>query len=125
MEHADFTERDKERLAELQKIADEMSDEALKNSQLGQWMQFLSICGFAALACVFLFPTGRGATNWATYLFLILSFGSLTLLLCILRWKYLIQQRVEQEFLGGHYGDEYKKLSARHDATDPAEIDGT
>lgn len=120
MEHPDFTERDRQRLSQLQKIADEMLVEALKDSRLKRWEQLLMVFGGSAFLCIFLLPGGRGVTNWANYLFFVLGGGAAVLFFCVLRWKSQIQDRVEQEFLG-RYGVEYKKLAARRDAAEKEE----
>jgi len=112
MGHPDFTERDKQRLAQLQKIADGMLAEAFKAPRLKRWEQLLGVFGVCTFLSIFLLPEGRGVTNWANYLFFVLSFCALGLLFFVLRWKYQIQQRVEGEFLD-RYGVEYKELSAR------------
>ncbi|MDO8520695.1 MAG: hypothetical protein Q7S52_01135 [bacterium] len=120
MEHPDFTERDKHRLASLQKIADEMLDEAMKDSSFKRWEQLLGAVAFIAFACIFFLPHGRGETNFALYFFFLSAISALVLFFYILFWKGKIAKRVEGEFFDRH-GKEYKELSACRDAAERSE----
>lgn len=122
MEHPDFTESDKRRLAQLQKIADEMLDKALKEPRLKRWEQLMQICGAGAFFSIFFLPTGRGMTNWINYLFFLLFCLTLVLFFLVLHWKRQIQERVEGEFLGGRHGAEYKALNTRRNFAEQNKI---
>ena len=117
MGHPDFTGEDKRRLSQLQKIANEMLDEALKDPRLKRWEQLLFVCGGLAFVCIFFLPTGRGESNWVSYLFFLLTPAGFTLLLLLIRWKGQIQDRVEKEFFSRHEA-EYKALAKRRDAAE-------
>lgn len=123
VEHPDFTERDRKRLAQLQNIADEMLKKALNGQKLKRWEQCLYGFGLSAFSCIFFLPSGRGVTNWASYLFPILGFAALVLLLLVFYWRNQIHQRVEEEFLGGRYGAEHKELSSRRDVAERGKIE--
>ncbi|MEK7118424.1 MAG: hypothetical protein AAB869_02330 [Patescibacteria group bacterium] len=113
MEHPDFTERDRERLRQLQSIADETLEKALGDPKLKRWKQLLYGVGLGAFCCIFFLPTGRGVTSWINYPFFLLFVLTLALFFLVLRWKRDIQERVEGEFLGGRHGVEYKALTIR------------
>lgn len=120
MEQTDFSERDKCRLAALQKIANEMLDEELKDQRLKRWERILVAVALGAFVCIFFLPTGRGEVNFVTYFFFLLLGGATALFFSALRWKKEIRGRVEKEFFD-RYGTEYKELTARRDEAEKNE----
>ena len=120
VDQPDFTERDKHRLAYLQKIANEMLDEALKDTRLKRWQQLLGGVALIAFASIFFLPHGRGEMNVISYLFGLSSVAAFTLFFFVLFWKGRITKRVEEEFWARH-GKEYKELDARRDAAEKRE----